>query len=275
MRESAPQRRRFWRRAWAASVVLLWTGCATPAPDPDGEPGSATLLSLNSARRDQLDCRRSWVRRAFFRERGDCSDWYRIRLPARGDLFLDAKTPEADAAASPYTLTLNSGRNQRLGEANDVGGGRKRMHWKASAGHYLLAVTAPPRSRLLRYELLARFEPEPPPAAPEPRFEQLNSEVLEVEGRPGDPRSVLIGRGERDGIRPGLRGRMMQDGEEIATVEIVDVYPDGSRARIDGTLRAPITPDTRVEIDVPLDNIPGRGVRTAPDEPHGSAARPD
>jgi hypothetical protein len=99
--------------------------------------------------------------------------------------------------------------------------------------------------------------------------------VLEVEGRPGDPRSVLISRGERDGIRPGLRGRMLQDGEEIATVEIVDVYPDGSRARIDGTLRAPITPDTRVEIDVPLDDGPGRGVRAAPDEPHGSAARPD
>jgi hypothetical protein len=133
MTGSAPLRRRFWRRAWAASVVLLWTGCATPAPDPDGEPGSATSLSLNSARRDQLDCRRSWPRRVFFRERGDCTDWYRIRLPARGDLFIDAKAPEADAAATPYTLTLNSGRNRRLGDANDVGGGRKRMHWKASS----------------------------------------------------------------------------------------------------------------------------------------------
>jgi hypothetical protein len=264
MKGSALQRRRFWRRAWATSVALLWTGCATPAPDPDGEPGTATLLSLGSMRRDQINCRG-----------GDCADWYRIRLPARGDLFIDVAALEADVAATPYTLTLNSGRNRRLGDANDVGAGRKRMQWKGDAGHYLLAVAAPPRSRILRYELLARFEPEPPPPPPEPRFEQLTSEVLEVEGRPGDPRSVLIGRGQRDGIQPGLRGRMMQDEEEIATVEIVDVYPDGSRARIDGTLRAPITPDTWVEIDVPLDKGAGRGVRAAPDEPHGSAARPD
>jgi hypothetical protein len=68
---------------------------------------------------------------------------------------------------------------------------------------------------------------------------------------------------------------LIQDGEEIATVEIVDAYPDGSRARIEGTLRAPITPDARVEIDIPLDDGPGRGVRTTPDGPHGSAARPD
>jgi hypothetical protein len=264
MTRCALKRRAFWRRAWATSAVLLCAGCVTPPPDPDGEPGTATFLSLGSMRRDQLDCRG-----------GDCADWYRIRLDARGDLFLDVAALEADAAATPYTLTLNSGRNRRLGQADDVGPGRKRMRRKAAAGHYLLAVAAPEQSRALRYELLVRFEPEPPPPPPAPRFEQLSSEVLEVEGRAGDPRSLLIDRGEKDGIRPGLRGRLMQDGEEIATVEIVDAYPDGSRARIDGTLRAPITPDARVEIDIPLDDGPGRGVRAAPDEPHGSAARPD
>lgn len=263
MTRCALKRRAFWRRAWATSAVLLCAGCVTP-PDPDGEPGTATLLPLGSSRHDQLDCRG-----------GDCADWYRIRLDARGELFFEVSALDAETAATPYTLTLNSGRNRRLGQADEVGPGLKRMRWKAAAGHYLLAVTAPQKSRLLRYQLLARFEPEPPPPPPAPRFEQLSSEVLEVEGRPGDPRSVLLDRGEKDGIRPGLRGRLMQDGEEIATVEIVDAYPDGSRARIEGTLLAPITPDARVEIDVPLDDSPGPGVRTAPDEPHGSAARPD
>jgi hypothetical protein len=226
----------------------------TPPPDPDGEPGTATLLTLGSTQRDQLDCRGGWSHRVLFWKKSDCADWYRIRLDARGHLSLEIAAPEADAAAAPYTLTLNSGRNQRLGQADDTGPGRKRMRRKVAAGHYLVVVAAPEKSRHLRYELLARFEPEPPRPPPKPRFEQLTSEVLEVEGRAGDPRSVLIDRGEKDGIRPGLRGRLMQDGEEIATVEIVDAYRDGSRARIDGTLRAPITPDAQVEIDIPLDD---------------------
>ncbi len=62
----------------------------------------------------------------------------------------------------------------------------------------------------------------------------------------------MIDRGRADGLGPGMRGRLIDDGRPIATVEIVDSYEEGSRARIEGALLAPIRPDTRAEIDVPV-----------------------
>ena len=156
-----------------------------------------------------------------------------------------------------------------------MGFGRKRLHWSSDPGTYLVGIGAPEKSRPFRYEVLASFEPEPPrlvaPPPPRPRFESISAEVIEIEGRPGDPHAVLIDRGRSDGMRPGLRGRLLENGEEIATVEIVDAYADGSRARIEGSLQAPITAHTRVEIDVPVSGDPG----ASPTESDGSPPRSD
>ena len=79
-----------------------------------------------------------------------------------------------------------------------------------------------------------------------------DAEVLEVD-EPGNPEAVLIGIGRDAGIQKGYRGRLVADGETLAPVVIETVYPEGSRALIDGPLRGPITPGARVEIDVPVE----------------------
>ena len=48
-----------------------------------------------------------------------------------------------------------------------------------------------------------------------------------------------------------MRGRLVDHGRPIATIEIVEVYRGGSRARIDGDLSSSIGPSTAVEIDLP------------------------
>jgi hypothetical protein len=201
-----------------------------------------------------------------------------VRVEQRGELVIDVAAIDENASTTIFSVKLNSHRNEPLGYGDQVGFGRKRLHWRAEPGIYLVGIDAPEKSRLFRYELLASFEPEPPrlvappaPTPPEPRFESVSAEVIEIEGRPSDPRAVLIDRGRSDGMRPGLRGRLIENGEEIATVEIVDAYSDGSRARIEGSLQAPITAHTLAEIDVPVSGTSG----APPTEPDGSPSRSD
>ena len=273
MRDALPQRPRRWTTP-ALRAAVLWLilgvgGCETcpkPPPDLDGHPGGARPLALGTPRRDQLHC-----------EGGDCADWYRLRVEQRGELVIDVAAIDADASSAFYSVQLNSHRNEPLGYGNQVGFGRKRLHWRSDPGTYLVGIGAPEQSRPFRYQVLASFEPEPPrlvvptPPPPQPRFESISAEVIEIEGRPGDPRAVLIDRGRSHGMRPGLRGRLLENGQEIATVEIVDAYSDGSRARIEGSLQAPITAHTQAVIDVPVSGNPG----ASPAEPDGSPPRSD
>jgi hypothetical protein len=79
----------------------------------------------------------------------------------------------------------------------------------------------------------------------------VKAAVLEVVSRRGGE-AVLIDQGVGAGIARGQRGRLLIGGRKIADFEIVDVYPDGSRAAIRGSLGGAITTDTTAEVDVPL-----------------------
>lgn len=234
------------RLAWLALASLgSVAALCKPPPDPDGVLAGARPLALDQWHNDQLLCRKN-----------DCADWYRVETPGRGDLQVVVVASQESSAARPFALQLTSSRGEALARSSNTGAGNTSVRVEAERGAYLLEISATDRDRQpLPYEVRAAFRaaPRPPPPPPEPRFELLESEVLEVEGRAGDPRAVLIDVGRNDGIRPGMRGRLREDGRAIATVEIEDVYPDGSRARIEGTLEAPITPDTVVEIDIPVD----------------------
>ncbi len=212
--------------------------------DTDVEPSP---LPLHGWSPQQLHCREN-----------DCADSYSIEVPERGDLSVEAATSGETSVARPFTLQL-----QRAGEAlavaQNAGTGSAGLSWQADAGVYLVVVSSrTDRERSpLRYEIQARFEPEPPPPPPPPppdeRLEKVSSEVLEVEGRPGAPEAVMIDRGADAGLRSGLSGRLVDAGREIATIEIEETFETGSRARITSTLRGVITPATVAEIDVPLE----------------------
>ena len=94
----------------------------------------------------------------------------------------------------------------------------------------------------------------PPLGDSRPRFETSYWMVLEVEGAGGQPRFVVIDGGRKNGLRRGFRGRLIEGGRSIAEIEIVEVYDDGSRARIATELADRITPRTAAEIDVPVDD---------------------
>jgi len=85
-----------------------------------------------------------------------------------------------------------------------------------------------------------------------PRFEITSWMVLEMEMESGQPRFVIIDGGRKNGIQRGFRGRLIEGGRSIAEIEIVEVYDEGSRARIATELLDRITPQTAAEIDLPV-----------------------
>lgn len=110
--------------------------------------------------------------------------------------------------------------------------------------------------------LLPRAETEalPPEAAPvaevveaPPQPVWLTSEVLDVEETSGRPSAVMLEAGAPDGVSSGMRGELFEGDAVIGRIEIVDVYPTGSRAKILGGLSAPVSFDTysRIELSPP------------------------
>jgi len=232
-----------------AAAALTIAACQTTPPDPDGQPGGAKTLQMGALHADQLSCRG-----------GDCADWYRVRVPQRGDLVVLLESPPAAVGGGrDLALTLADGRSRQLErQAVSPVEGDALITWQANPGYYMLRVDSSDEARTpLPYELSLRMvlppppPPSEPPPPPEPVYDVVEGQVLEVEGGFGDPEAVLVDRGETDGIFPGQGGRLLNGDATIAAIVVVDTYPEGSRARIEGTLSEPISPSTRVEIDVP------------------------
>ena len=109
----------------------------------------------------------------------------------------------------------------------------------------------------------------PPPQEPEPpKFETHSSAVLESVGYGRDTVAVLIGSGQKLGMQVGFRGKLFDDGKEIGSVVIETVYPDGSRARVEGALSSPVTHATIARIEVPV------GLGLGDSEPEDSEGDP-
>ncbi len=233
-----------WQRtatALALAAALWVSACAScnPPPDPDGDPWGATDLPLDVWRSDQIWCAEN-----------DCRD-YRVLRPAGPGVV----TVELVAQAGPgdVSLSVADSGNAPVETVTASVGGRAAIRFEPRHERYYVVVLN--ASELARdaypYEIRARQE-QPPQAPPPPAFEPVSARILEVENPPGGERKVLIDLGESRGMTPGLRGRLIEDGSPIGEIEIIEVFPDGSRARLEGTSSVRITPKTSAEIDVPV-----------------------
>jgi hypothetical protein len=93
--------------------------------------------------------------------------------------------------------------------------------------------------------------PRQPPPKPKPKYDtRRNIGILEVERSPSGGTVLIEFRGG-DGAEKGQGGRLMSGGRKIADIQIIEVYAEGSRARLLGEPSEVITGATRAEIDVP------------------------
>lgn len=240
-------------------VPALAMSCSMcrPPPDPDGVRTGSLPLEIGAWQRGALDC-----------GEGDCADWYHFETSEEGRLQVDlARVTAKEGEEQPsFSLVLSDAEGGVLEEVQSGDRARVAILNPNEKGRYLAAqrfavtVATPAEGEgKLDYELRVVFTPKPKPApraAPrkpaQPKFRTVKGNLLELEGRPDGGEAVLIDQGSRAGIERGQRGRLLIGGRKVAEIEILDVYPDGSRAVVRGSLGAALTPDTVAEVDVPL-----------------------
>lgn len=268
-------------------LALLGAGCESmPAADlglskylkgAQPEVESAVAVSLGEWQRDQLHCAVDL-----------CDNFYWIDVTRTGELSVDVYAPWGSGLPDFGVVLLDqnetplaapkdpTARPARLSSRVSPGRYTVRVH----------AVGAD--DGRISYELIASFEPssrqpkqvkqpapqvsppprpkrtaapkvstpvdaptqKPAPPAPRPPMGKplLSAEVLDVEQEDGNPAYVLLDAGEPQNLRVGMRGRLHESGRTIGEIEVVEVYRDGSRARLIGGLDGEITIDTAAEI---------------------------
>ena len=256
------------------SLGLGVLACATrPPPPPHGYRDGALYLALARAHLDRVNCPQK-----------DCERWFKTDLHEKGDLRVDVTARSQGGRSAQYSVLLLDGRaaldarsapviarESSLGELN------VRLAREVPASSYLVGIVSRESGAAFDFSVMLGFDPAPPALAlpelpPPPEFETHTSAVLETEGYGQDTRAVLIGSGAQQGMAVGLRGRLVDAGAEIGKVVIEQVYPDGSRALIEGSLLKPVTHQTMAEIEVPVgvraeDNDSTRWLFDDPNEP--------
>jgi hypothetical protein len=261
-------------RAAIPTLVVLLLGCAVEPP-PHGNAGGALALAWDRSHGDDVNCARK-----------DCERWFRVAPQEKGDLLVDVRAATASGNPPRYTVQLVDDDGTELAlEASSGQPAAVEFGRPVAPRSYLLKLGAEPGVRAFDFSITVGFEAAPPPPPPpepepEPEFETHTTHVLEAEGYGQDTAAVLIESGARHGMQVGFPGRLVEGDREIGRVVIEQVYPDGSRARVQGTLLAPVTHATLAEIEVPrglsrqiesLEDL--LGDPNAPDDPDGIEER--
>lgn len=244
---------------WLAGIATLVSCASNPPPPPHSEPGGALPLG-SEPRLDEFNC-----------PAGNCVHWYRIVVPRKGKLRLFVESfehakkeekrsffskEEADPGPPGFEITLSDGDGKSVDGAKSDGAKERALESRVTRGSYMVSVWSENPGRPFAYRLTSKFKAAPKPRARpkprKPRFETREATILEAEGWGADVEALLIDLGSTDGMRTGLKGRLVDNGEEIGKLVVEQVYPDGSRAGVEGSLSRPLGPDSRVEIYVPL-----------------------
>ena len=256
-----------WRRGQRFALSMAATlaaACASPPDDPDGVRGRAAPLEVGRAWNSQLEC-----------DAGDCADWYRIGLEEDGLLTIKTTIAPGNPDAQ-YLIVLENGFGRALDQLDQTGGGSRELSRNLKAGFYMVGFVTKDEDSGDRfsYTVEASFEPDRPKRprarkpkkslqqpvsnpAPKPRYSSMEAEVLEVEGKLSDPQGILLDVGRQAGVDESMLGELREGDNVIAQIEIVDVYPEGSRARIVGRLRRALTPSIRAYLRIPLEKSGG------------------
>jgi hypothetical protein len=235
-------------RAFSIAALLLAalasSHCSTCEKDTDGVPEGATLLPLDRTWPNSLDCGR------------DCVDWY--KTPVDGSGTLEVRVDPRPGAGPPprFHVELYRADLSALGSAIGDPGAAAGVRTRVAAGSTFTRVRV--EGGAMGYEIHARLlrpsssaPPPRPPAPPPPRFQTVTARVIELEGRAGSEQRVLVDKGSNSGVRAGARGKLVDAGRTLAEIEVIEVFADGSRARLLGPMHGVVSAETQAEIQVP------------------------
>lgn len=233
--------------ALCAAAAAWLPGCASPPPpDTDATRETAQVLPLSGPRPDELRCDRA--------EGPDCVDWYRFRPTAPGTIRvavapLVAEGEKPPAEPPPFELAVTDEAGRELGRAAagpDAPVAAVEVAVRSPIA-FFASVGLPPGSGRHAYQIQLEAKLRSAPS------QSRRWAVLEVDRSRAPETSVLIDGGRADALRPGQRGRLVENGRTLAQIVVTEVFEEGARARIEGALSGTITPDTVAEIEVSAD----------------------
>lgn len=254
--------------------VLLIAGCAGTGwlgggAGDDARAAGPSALAFDTWRKDRLHCAAQ-----------QCERRYALTVTEAGRIRAEVYAP-LDPGGPDFALALLDADGEEIARPVEDDARPRRIAYEADPGTYVLRVSARGADPgPLGYDVVAFHEPpapnapvrrasaraprpvtppkepavaaEPAPAvAPEParsRDVLVEAEVLDVEVGEGGATFVLLDRGEPHGVRKAMRGGLRIGDEPIGDFVVVEVYRDGSRARIEGDLQADVGIDTVAEI---------------------------
>ena len=247
------------------TALALLLSCASPPPPTHSMPAGAIPLGFDP-HVDEFNC-----------SAGNCVHWYQVAVPRRGKLRLFVKSFELakkektgffnffDRNGEPpgppgFEITLSDSNGNSISSAKSNGRPEQSVRSSVTKGSYLVSIWSENPGRPFGYRLSSEFKAArkprpvslPPPPPPVIQYESRDATILEAEGWGADVKAWLIDLGSSHGMSAGLKGRLMDDGEEIGKIVIEQVFPDGSRAGVEVNLLRPLGRDTRVEILVPI-----------------------
>lgn len=246
------------RGRWLAGVAVAITAAALCTSGPGCASSDARL---REGAPDLVEGR--WQEEALHCSRGRCVQMFRIVVEKPTTLVVEADAP-ADPLLPDFFLVLEDPQGNPIGDDRAAQKRPRRIVRSLDPGLYFVRVGGQDeKGELLSYKLRVRprtvatgkptqpTSPSPPrraPSPPPPAPVYIESELLEVERDGGEPVAILIQAGTSEGLVPGQSGELVEGGRVIGRIEVVDVYAAGSRVRIIGGLRAPITLDTRARV---------------------------
>lgn len=236
------ERKSVWKVGAVFLVTLVVSSCSTCVKDPDGIRDGANALALQRQWSDSLSCG------------ADCADWYRTSVPSSGTFALIVDSTASAKSPPSFAVELWSQDGRRLDSKLGTPGSGVQVRAPVSAGtvYTVVKLSKGDVAYTIRARLLAAKADPPPQTTPRPppvRYRTVSASVIELEGR-GQGQKVLIDKGTNDGLQRGQRGRLVDGGRTLAEVEIVEVFAEGSRARLLGKLGGVVSGNTRAEIQV-------------------------
>jgi hypothetical protein len=259
-------------RVAVLATLLIISACATPQlePLPYAVRSGARMLG-SEPMRDEFNC-----------PAGSCVHWFQVSPTRKGELFLLVEIVDLpkvvgeeepgffsrvlaslpligtkEKTTSPeFEITVKDARGKTVSGASNEGRPERPLQLLVSQGQYLISVRSADEdndpfayriSGRIKYSAVRRAPPKPV----EPKFDARSAMILETEGWGVDVEAVLIDLGSNDGVVRGLKGTLIDGGKVVGRLLVGEVFEDGSRAKVEGGLERPLSPDASAEIMVP------------------------
>jgi len=242
--------------------------------------GGAGANGVNQGGEVEVIAFGDWTRDSLHCAADHCQNFYGVIVEQAGTLKAEVYAPWGSNMPD-FDLALLDADGNPLARPSKPNGRPRRLTHRLLPGSYYLRVHSRGNSDTrLKYDIVTslstdvrapkkpRVASKPPRPKPTPKTARkpkqpetapvstaapkrdvlVTAEVLDVDEVDGAAAFVLLDAGEPQRVEEDMQGELREGGQAIGQIVIVEVYADGSRARVIGDLSGEVGIDTQADI---------------------------